>query len=139
VGVESRRRRPAEEPRIARHHDWLEHNRDLDGDGLIWIVQPDESASTLRLSSTPCGLAAHDMPGFLSLVQHNRHLGYDLRRVAASGWPVVCEVATNVLYSLSRTALGRPSLTEVLLERSTTSASDCFTRSSGPPSVSRSR
>ena len=109
---------PAEEPRIARHHDWLEHNRDLDGDGLIWIVQPDESGLDASPQFDPVwGWRAHDMPGFLSLVQHNRHLGYDLRRVAASGWPVVCEVATNVLYSLSRTALGRPSLTEVLLER----------------------
>ena len=31
------------EPRIRRHHDWLERHRDLEGDGLIWIVQPDES------------------------------------------------------------------------------------------------
>ncbi|MGZ4224529.1 MAG: MGH1-like glycoside hydrolase domain-containing protein [Solirubrobacteraceae bacterium] len=30
-------------PGIVRHHDWLQANRDLDGDGLIWIVQPDES------------------------------------------------------------------------------------------------
>jgi len=34
---------PREVAGIARHHDWLEANRDLDGDGLIWIVQPDES------------------------------------------------------------------------------------------------
>ena len=34
---------PAPSPAIARHHDWLARNRDLDGDGLIWIVQPDES------------------------------------------------------------------------------------------------
>src|SRR2546421_2213439 len=34
---------PAEVPAIARHHEWLAENRDLDGDGLIWIVQPDES------------------------------------------------------------------------------------------------
>ena len=34
---------PAAEPRIAAHLDWLAKNRDLDGDGLLWIVQPDES------------------------------------------------------------------------------------------------
>ena len=34
---------PAAEPRIARHHEWLRANRDLEGDGLLWIVQPDES------------------------------------------------------------------------------------------------
>ncbi|MGN6276582.1 MAG: MGH1-like glycoside hydrolase domain-containing protein [Solirubrobacterales bacterium] len=34
---------PAEEPRIGAHLDWLAANRDLEGDGLLWIVQPDES------------------------------------------------------------------------------------------------
>ena len=34
---------PASVPGIARHHAWLERERDVDGDGLIWIVQPDES------------------------------------------------------------------------------------------------
>ena len=34
---------PNEEPRIAQHMDWLARNRDLEGDGLLWIVQPDES------------------------------------------------------------------------------------------------
>ena len=34
---------PQRVPGIARQHDWLAANRDLDGDGLIWIVQPDES------------------------------------------------------------------------------------------------
>ncbi|MBV9002334.1 MAG: hypothetical protein JO304_24980, partial [Solirubrobacterales bacterium] len=34
---------PAEVPAIGRHYDWLAANRDLDGDGLVWIVQPDES------------------------------------------------------------------------------------------------
>ena len=34
---------PAAEPRIAAHADWLAANRDLEGDGLLWIVQPDES------------------------------------------------------------------------------------------------
>ncbi len=40
---------PAAEPRIARHHEWLVANRDLDGDGLLWLVQPDESG----LDSSP--------------------------------------------------------------------------------------
>jgi hypothetical protein len=116
---------PADEPRIGRQLDWFERNRDLDGDGLIWIVQPDESGLDASPQFDPVwGWRGHDMPGFLSLVRHNRRLGYDLRRVAASGWPVVCEVATNVLYSLSRTALGRPSLTEALLER-------CYDQRSG--------
>src|SRR6201984_1433738 len=32
---------PATVPAIVRHYDWLSANRDLDGDGLVWIVQPD--------------------------------------------------------------------------------------------------
>jgi hypothetical protein len=109
---------PAAEPAIIRHHDWLEQHRDLDGDGLIWIVQPDESGLDASPQFDPVWRwRAHQLPGFVTLVQHNRSLDYDLRKVAASGWPVVSEVMTNVLYSLSRTAIGRPSLTDTLVER----------------------
>ncbi|MGB0091313.1 MAG: hypothetical protein WBP81_02060 [Solirubrobacteraceae bacterium] len=34
---------PGEEPAILRHHACVERQRDLDGNGLIWILQPDES------------------------------------------------------------------------------------------------
>ncbi|HEY8639671.1 MAG TPA: hypothetical protein VIL53_04105, partial [Solirubrobacterales bacterium] len=34
---------PAEEPRIGGQVEWLAAHRDLEGDGLLWIVQPDES------------------------------------------------------------------------------------------------
>src|SRR5436853_2636653 len=34
---------PALEPGIVAHYQWLADHRDLDGDGLLWIVQPDES------------------------------------------------------------------------------------------------
>ncbi len=109
---------PGEVPGIRAQHDWLARERDLDGDGLIWIVQPDESG----LDASPqfdviWGARAHDLPGFLLLVRRNRRLGYDLRAVDAAGGPVCCEVLTNVLYSLSRSALGEPSLTEALIER----------------------
>jgi hypothetical protein len=109
---------PREEPRITAHHDWLERNRDLDGDGLIWIVQPDESGLDASPQFDPIWRhQTHATPGFVRLVRHNRGLGYDLRRIAASGSPVVCEPATNVLYSLGRTAMHRPSLTAALIER----------------------
>ncbi len=109
---------PREVPAIARHHDWLERNRDLDGDGLIWIVQPDESG----LDASPQFDAiwerrAHGLPGYVLLVRRNRRLGFDARRIEADGGPVCCEVMTNVLYSLSRLALNRPSLTPALVER----------------------
>lgn len=109
---------PAAVPGIAAQHRWLQDNRDLDGDGLIWIVQPDESG----LDASPqfdavWGNRAHGLPGFVQLVRRNRRLGYDLRRIAADSGPVVCEVMTNVLYSLSRSALGLPSLTASIVER----------------------
>jgi hypothetical protein len=109
---------PALEPGIAAHHDWLESHRDLDGDGLIWIVQPDESGLDASPQFDPIWTwRAHALPGFVTLVHRNRRLGYDLRRVAAAGGPVCCELATNVLYSLSRSALGRSSLTAAIVER----------------------
>ena len=109
---------PAAVPAIVRHYDWLSEHRDLDGDGLIWIVQPDESG----LDASPqfdavWGRRAHGLPGYVLLVRRNRRLGYDLRRIAAGGGRVCCEVMTNVLHSLSRSALGRPSLTATIIER----------------------
>ena len=109
---------PAEVPGIARQLDWLSEHRDLDRDGLIWIVQPDESG----LDASPqfdsiWGRHAHGLPGFVRLVHRNRRLGYDLRRVVAAGGPVVCEVSLNVIHNLSRLALGRTSLTPSIIER----------------------
>lgn len=109
---------PAAEPRIAAHHRWLEDHRTFDGDPLLWIVSPDESG----LDASPQFDAiwrrrAHSRLGYPGLVRRNRRLGFDLRRIAAAGGTVCCEVLTNVLYSLSRTALGLPSLTGELIER----------------------
>ena len=109
---------PATVPAIAHHHDWLSRHRDLDGDGLIWIVQPDESG----LDASPQFDAiwrghADGLPGFVLLVRRNRALRYDLRRILDAGGPVCCEVLTNVLHALSLLALGRPSLTGTIVER----------------------
>src|ERR1700759_5564495 len=83
---------PASEPRIIKHYDWLAEHRDLDGDGLVWIVQPDESG----LDASPQFDAiwrgqANGLPGFVLLVRRNRAHGYDLRRIAEAGGPVCCE------------------------------------------------
>jgi hypothetical protein len=103
---------------IRRQFDWLAEHRDLDGDGLIWIVQPDESG----LDASPQFDAiwhghADGLPGFVLLVRRNRALGYDLRRIVDDGGAACCEVMTNVLYALSLLALGRPSLTARIVER----------------------
>ncbi len=109
---------PSAEPAIRRQHEWLEAHRDLERDGLIWIVQPDESG--LDASPQFDSIWRHragGRPGFVLLVRRNRQLGFDLHRIAAAGGPVCCEVMTNVLYNLSRLALGLPSLTTTLIER----------------------
>ncbi|HEU4974454.1 MAG TPA: hypothetical protein VFT50_05150 [Baekduia sp.] len=109
---------PREEPRIARHHAWLREHRALEDDGLLWLVQPDESG----MDASPkfdhvWGRLAQGRPLFPLLIARNRRLGFDARRVAAAGRPVVCEVLTNVVWALSERALGRPSLTPALVER----------------------
>jgi hypothetical protein len=109
---------PSAIPEIVRHHDWIERERAIDGDGLLWIIQPDESG----LDASPkfdsaFGWHADGLPGFPLLVRRNRRLEFDIRRVAQAGGPVVCGTATNVLHGLSRLALGRPSITPRLIER----------------------
>lgn len=109
---------PREVPAITAHHDRVQRDRDLDGDGLIWILQPDESG----LDASPkfdavWGWRAHGLPTFPLLVARNRRYDFDIRRIQAAGGPVVCDVMTNVLHNLSRLALGRPSITKVLIDR----------------------
>jgi hypothetical protein len=109
---------PALESGIVRHHRWLAEHRDLDGDGLLWIVQPDESGLDASPQFDPIWTrSSHSLPGFVRLVRRNRRLGYDMRRIRAAGGPVCCEVMTNVLYNLSRLALGQPSLTPRIIDR----------------------
>lgn len=109
---------PNEEPRIGRQVEWLARNRDLEGDGLLWIVQPDESG----LDASPkfeevWGRRANGRIGFPLLVHRNRRLGWDARRIRDAGVPVLCEPLVNTLWSLSLQALGRPSATPALVDR----------------------
>ncbi len=109
---------PLRDPRVVAHHRALAAARDLEGDGLIWILQPDESG----LDASPMfdevwGWRAHGQPGFVALVQRNRRLNFDVRRVQEAGGPLVCNVLTNTLHGLSELALGQPSITPALVER----------------------
>jgi hypothetical protein len=109
---------PATEPRIARHHEWLRANRDLEGDGLLWLTQPDESGLDSSPKFDPVwGRAAHATYGFPLLVARNRRLGWNARQIRDRGWPVLCEVMTNVLWGLARMAAGEPSITPALVDR----------------------
>jgi hypothetical protein len=109
---------PTDEPRVVRHHDWIAEHRDLEGDGLVWILQPDESGLDASPQFDPVwGSHAHGRPGFVLLVRRNRRLGFDIARVRAAGGPVVCDPMTNVLHGLSQLALDRPSITPALIAR----------------------
>jgi hypothetical protein len=109
---------PAAEPRIAAQVDWLTRNRDLDGDGLLWIVQPDESGLDASPKFDPVwGRRANGRAGFPLLVRRNRQLGFNARRIRDRGGPVLCETVVNTLWSLSLQALGRASATAALVDR----------------------
>ena len=100
---------PRREPRIEAHMDWLAANRDLDGDGLLWILQPDESGLDASPKFEPVwGRRANGRIGFPLLVRHNRKLGFDARRVRERGGPLLCEVLVNTMWSLSLQAMGQP-------------------------------
>jgi hypothetical protein len=109
---------PAAEPRIAAQADWLAANRDLEGDGLLWIVQPDESGLDASPKFEPVwGWRANARIGFPLLVRRNRRLGFDARRIRERGGSVLCETVVNTLWSLSLQALGRTSATPALVDR----------------------
>ncbi|HET7418514.1 MAG TPA: hypothetical protein VFJ61_12910 [Solirubrobacterales bacterium] len=109
---------PREEPRIAAHVDWLSANRDLEGDGLLWIVQPDESGLDASPKFEPVwGCRSNGRIGFPLLVHRNRGLDWNARRIRDAGGPLLCEVVVNTLWSLSLQAMGRPSATPALVER----------------------
>ena len=118
---------PAHEPAIVAHHDLVARERDLEGDGLLWLLQPDESGLDASPQFDPIwGYRAQGLPGFLELVRRNRRLRFDIAAVRDAGGPVVCEVLTNVLHSLSQLALGRRSVTAALVERLYDEASGVF-------------
>jgi hypothetical protein len=109
---------PAADPRIGAQVEWLARNRGLEGDGLLWIVQPDESG----LDASPkfdevWGWRADGRIGFPCLVRRNRRLGFDAARVRDAGGPLLCEVLVNTFWSLSLQALGRPSATPAIVDR----------------------
>jgi hypothetical protein len=109
---------PSQEPRIGAQADWLAANRDLEGDGLLWIVQPDESGLDASPKFEPVwGRRSVGRIGFPLLVHRNRKLDWDAPRIRDAGGPVLCEVVVNTLWSLSLQAMGRPSATAALVER----------------------
>jgi hypothetical protein len=124
---------PAREPAIVAHHDFVMGERDLDGDGLLWLIQPDESGLDASPQFDPIWRQrSQGLPGFLELVHRNRKLAFRISAVREAGGPLVCEVMTNVLHGLSQLALGRPSLTTALIERLYDDSSGVFVSEAWP-------
>jgi hypothetical protein len=90
------------------HADWMERERDPDGDGLITILLPDESG----LDDSPkydavYGRNAHWRPGYFELVQRARRRGWNSRAIIAAGDAHVEDVLVSVAHALSLRALAR--------------------------------
>jgi len=95
-------------PALRAHADWLEEERDPDGDGLLSILLPDESG----LDDSPkydgvYGALAHHRPGYFRLVERCRRRGYGARALCAAGDLHVEDVLVNVAHALSLGALAR--------------------------------
>jgi hypothetical protein len=125
---------PTQVPGILRHHDWVERDRDLDGDGLLWVLQPDETGLDASPQFDPVwGRRAQGLALFPLLVWRNRRLGFDIRAVRDAGGPILCGTMTNVLHGLSRLALGRPSITPGLVDRLWDEGAGLFRDEAWPP------
>ena len=125
---------PALEPRVVAHHAVVSEQRDIEGDGLLWILQPDESGLDASPQFDPIWRhRAQGLPGFVELVHRNRERKFRIDRVRADGDPIVCEVMTNVLHGLSRLALGLPSITPALVARLYDEQSGLFWPAVEPP------
>jgi glycogen debranching enzyme len=90
------------------HYDWLARERDVDGDGLLTTIYPDESG----LDDAPkydrvFGWMRHDSPGHTWLIERYRRLGYDARRIVERYDEHVEDVLVNVFYALSLRAMSR--------------------------------
>jgi len=93
---------------LERHHRWLEHQRDPDGDGLLTILLPDESG----LDDSPkydavFGWMAHYRPGYFALVDRCRRLRWDGPAIIDRYDHHVEDVLVNVAWALSLRALSR--------------------------------
>jgi hypothetical protein len=90
------------------HLDWLDRERDVDGDGLLTIILPDESG----IDDSPkydqvYGPYAHYKPGYFRLVARYGRLGWSAHAIAAVHDEHVEDVWVNVAYALSLRAMAR--------------------------------
>jgi hypothetical protein len=92
---------------VQRFHTYLDAAR-ADGDGLIGILQPDETGlDATPAYDIPLGWRSHPKIGFLALQAFNRRRGYDYRRVVADGGFHATDVLVNTAWILGWEGLAR--------------------------------
>lgn len=92
---------------VERLHAFLDRER-ADADGLIGILQPDESGlDATPAYDLPLGWRCHPKLGFLALLAFNRRRGYDYRRVVADGGFHATDVLVNTAWILGWEGLAR--------------------------------
>lgn len=92
---------------VRRFHEYLDRER-ADGDGLIGILQPDETGlDATPAYDAPLGWRSHPKAGFLALQAFNRRRGYNYRRVVADGGFHATDVLVNTAWILGWEGLAR--------------------------------
>jgi len=92
---------------VRRFHEFLDRER-ADADGLIGILQPDETGlDATPTYDQPLGWRSHPKAGFLALQAFNRRRGYDYRRVVADGGFHATDVLVNTAWILGWEGLAR--------------------------------
>jgi glycogen debranching enzyme len=89
------------------YHVWLERER-ADPDGLLRILQPDESGlDATPAYDAPLGLRAHARPGFLLMLRFNRKRRFELRRVVRDGGFHAVDPLVNAAWALAFEGMAR--------------------------------
>ncbi|MES2176623.1 MAG: hypothetical protein V4550_02065 [Gemmatimonadota bacterium] len=92
---------------LSHFHAYLERTR-ADADGLIGILQPDETGlDATPAYDVPLGWRSHPKPGFLALQHFNRSRAYEYRRVVADGGFHATDVLVNSAWILGWEGLAR--------------------------------
>jgi hypothetical protein len=94
-------------PALRRFHAWL-HRERAGADGLLGILQPDESGlDATPTYDAPLGWRTHPYPGFLLLLRFNRRRRFSYRQVVADGGFHAVDALVNAAWGLAWEGMAR--------------------------------